>query len=97
VEWWLEFRGDASNLRKVVCVLSQATTSSSCKCNWSTFTMIHTKVRNKLSYRRLEKLVYIHCNMRLRCSVPSWIRSQRNHRFLISSTSNTTTKIHSRY
>uniref|UniRef100_A0A804HMZ5 HAT C-terminal dimerisation domain-containing protein n=1 Tax=Musa acuminata subsp. malaccensis TaxID=214687 RepID=A0A804HMZ5_MUSAM len=53
-------------LRKVtVRVLSQ-TTSSGCERNWSTFALIHTKVHNKLSYRRLEKLVYVYYNMRLR-------------------------------
>ncbi|XP_064939513.1 uncharacterized protein LOC135593424 [Musa acuminata AAA Group] len=67
VEWWLQFGGDAPHLRKVaVRVLSQTTTSSGCECNWSTFALIHTKVRNRLSYRRLEKLVYVHYNMRLK-------------------------------
>ena len=67
VEWWLQFGGDAPHLRKVaVRVLSQTTTSSGCERNWSTFALIHTKVRNRLSYRRLEKLVYVHYNMRLK-------------------------------
>ncbi|RWV99060.1 hypothetical protein GW17_00038059, partial [Ensete ventricosum] len=61
------FRGDTPNLRKVViCVLSQTTTSSGYECNWSTFALIHTMVRNRLSYRRLEKLVHVHYNMWLR-------------------------------
>ncbi|RWW30150.1 hypothetical protein GW17_00005272, partial [Ensete ventricosum] len=51
-EWWLQFGGDAPNLRKVVIrVLSQTTTSSGCERNWSTFGLIHTKIRNRLSYR----------------------------------------------
>ena len=67
VEWWLQFGGDAPHLRKVaVRILSQTTTSSGCERNWSTFALIHTKVRNRLSYRRLEKLVYVHYNMRLK-------------------------------
>ncbi|WOK93708.1 hypothetical protein Cni_G02408 [Canna indica] len=36
------------------------------KRNWSTFALIHTKPRNRLSYARLKKLVYVHYNMRLR-------------------------------
>ncbi|RWV85416.1 hypothetical protein BHE74_00058480 [Ensete ventricosum] len=44
------------------------TKSSSCKHNWSTFTLIHTKVHNKLPYRQLKKLVYIHYNMQIRLS-----------------------------
>ncbi|RWW10668.1 hypothetical protein GW17_00025779, partial [Ensete ventricosum] len=39
------------------------TTSSGCKRNRST---LHTKVRNKPSYKQLEKLVYVHYNIRLR-------------------------------
>ncbi|RZS14051.1 hypothetical protein BHM03_00045706 [Ensete ventricosum] len=44
--------------------------SSGCECNWSTFTLIHMKVHNRLSYRRLEKLIYVHYNMwlKLRCA-----------------------------
>ncbi|RWW35731.1 hypothetical protein BHE74_00059303 [Ensete ventricosum] len=65
IEWWIQFGGDASHLRKVVIrVLSQTMTSSGCKHNWLTFAF--TQVLNKLSYRRLEKLIYVHYNMRLR-------------------------------
>ncbi|RWW79171.1 hypothetical protein BHE74_00012570 [Ensete ventricosum] len=70
VEWWIQFGGDAPHLRKVaIRVLSQTTTSIGCERNWSTFALIHKKVRNRLSYRRLEKLVYVHYNLwlRLRC------------------------------
>ncbi|RZS00607.1 hypothetical protein BHM03_00030351 [Ensete ventricosum] len=67
VEWWIQFGGDAPHLRKVaIRILSQTTTSSGCERNWSTFALIHTKVRNRLSYKRLEKLVYVHYNMRLK-------------------------------
>ncbi|XP_065028298.1 uncharacterized protein LOC135651798 [Musa acuminata AAA Group] len=66
VEWGLQFGGNAPHLRKVaVRVLSQ-TASSGCERNWSTFALIHMKVRSRLSYRRLEKLVYVHYNMRLK-------------------------------
>ncbi|RWW06529.1 hypothetical protein GW17_00030133, partial [Ensete ventricosum] len=70
VKWWIQFEGDAPHLRKVVVrVLSQTTTSGR-KCNWLTFELVHTKVRNRLSYRWFEKLVYVHYNMwlRLRCA-----------------------------
>ncbi|RWW85675.1 hypothetical protein BHE74_00005625, partial [Ensete ventricosum] len=61
------FGCDAPHLRKVVIrVLSQTTTSSGCERNWSTFALIHTKVRNRFSYRQLEKLVHVHYNLRLR-------------------------------
>ncbi|RWW39113.1 hypothetical protein BHE74_00055583 [Ensete ventricosum] len=67
VEWWIQFGGDAPHLRKVtIRVLSQTTTSSGYERNWSTFALIHTQVPNRLSYRRLDKLIYVHYNMRLR-------------------------------
>ncbi|RWW01271.1 hypothetical protein GW17_00035704, partial [Ensete ventricosum] len=50
----------------VIRVLSHTTTSSSLEHNWSTSALIHTKVFNQLSYRRLEKLVFIHYNLRLK-------------------------------
>ncbi|MQL83980.1 hypothetical protein Taro_016478 [Colocasia esculenta] len=49
--------------RIAIRILSQTTSSSQCERNWSTFSLIHTKVRNKLSATRLEKLVYCHYNM----------------------------------
>ncbi|XP_074587443.1 uncharacterized protein LOC141843279 [Curcuma longa] len=65
-EWWLQFGGSTPNLKKIaVRILSQTTSSSGCERNWTTFSLIHTKVRNRLSYRRLEKMVYVHYNMRL--------------------------------
>ncbi|MQL84440.1 hypothetical protein Taro_016948 [Colocasia esculenta] len=66
-DWWFNFGHSASTLRKIVVkVLSQTSSSSGCERNWSTFALIHTKVRNRLSYRRLDQLVYVHYNMRLR-------------------------------
>ncbi|RRT60240.1 hypothetical protein B296_00045125, partial [Ensete ventricosum] len=46
------------------------TTSSSCERCWSAFALIHTNVRNRLSYKLLEKLVYVHYNMwlKLQCA-----------------------------
>ncbi|MQM10480.1 hypothetical protein Taro_043373 [Colocasia esculenta] len=66
-DWWFNFGHSAPTLRKIaVKVLSQTSSSSGCERNWSTFALIHTKVRNRLSYRRLDQLVYVHYNMRLR-------------------------------
>ncbi|OAY76841.1 hypothetical protein ACMD2_17806 [Ananas comosus] len=57
----------AKHLKKIVVrVLSQTTMSSRCERNWSTFALIHNKVCNRLAYARLEKLVYVYYNMRLR-------------------------------
>jgi hypothetical protein len=33
--------------------------------NWSTFAFIHTKLHNKLSYRKLHELVFVNYNLHL--------------------------------
>jgi len=40
--------------------------SSGCERNWSTFALVHTKLRNRLSYDKLHKLVFVHYNLKLR-------------------------------
>ncbi|MQL98308.1 hypothetical protein Taro_031013 [Colocasia esculenta] len=46
-DWWFNFGHTAPTLRKVaVKILSQTSSSSGCERNWSTFALIHTKVRN---------------------------------------------------
>ena len=58
---------DAPNLRNIaVKVLSQTVAASSCEWNWSTFNLIHTKRRNRLGTARLNDLVFVYYNMRLR-------------------------------
>lgn len=58
---------DAHNLRDVaIRMLSQTSTSSGCKRNWSTFSLVHTKMRNRLGANTVRKLVYVHYSMRLK-------------------------------
>ena len=47
-------------------LVSQCCSSSECERNWSTFALLHTKVRNRLSHKKLNKLVYVNYNFRLR-------------------------------
>ncbi|XP_031282661.1 uncharacterized protein LOC116141281 [Pistacia vera] len=47
-------------------ILSQTSTSSGCERNWSVFKRIHTKRRNRLEHQRLNDLVFIHYNLRLK-------------------------------
>ncbi|WOL11775.1 hypothetical protein Cni_G20539 [Canna indica] len=55
VERWLQFRTVAPTLRKIATrILLQTTSSSGCERNWSTFALIHTKLRNRLSYANKE-------------------------------------------
>ncbi|KAL7251221.1 hypothetical protein ACSBR1_013116 [Camellia fascicularis] len=66
-EWWIHYGTSALALQKVpVRVLSQTTSSSNCERNWSTFSLIHTKTRNRLKYKKLNKLFHVYYNMRLK-------------------------------
>ena len=66
-EWWLNYGESAPALRTIaIKVLSQTTSSSNCERNWSTFSFIHTRPRNRLTMLKLNKLVYIHYNLKLR-------------------------------
>jgi hypothetical protein len=63
-KWWAMFDGDTRNLQKLALrFISQCCSSSGCERNWSTFSLIHTKVRNRLSYKKLHKLVYVNYNL----------------------------------
>ncbi|CAL5350209.1 unnamed protein product [Camellia sinensis] len=66
-EWWIIHGSCAPELQKIaVKVLSQTTTSSHYERNWSTFSLIHTKTRNRLKYKKIQRLVFITYNMRLK-------------------------------
>ncbi|XP_057970336.1 uncharacterized protein LOC131159441 [Malania oleifera] len=66
-EWWIHYGLCAPELQRIaIRVLSQTTSASNCERNWSTFSLIHTKTRNRLKYMRLQKLVFVHYNMRLK-------------------------------
>ncbi|XVF14454.1 hypothetical protein REPUB_Repub09cG0061700 [Reevesia pubescens] len=67
VEWWMIYGMCVFELQNLtIKVLSQTTSASNCKRNWSKFSYIHTKARNKLKYERLQKLVFNYYNMRLK-------------------------------
>ncbi|KAJ6791536.1 Uncharacterized protein M6B38_244195 [Iris pallida] len=67
-EWrFIYAREDAPNLTRLdVRILSQTVSFSNCERNWTTFSLIHTRPRNRLTVAKLEKLVFVHYNMRLR-------------------------------
>jgi hypothetical protein len=65
--WWMLFGSSTPNLTKLALrLVSQCCSSSGCERNWSTFALLHTKVRNRLSHKKLNKLVYVNYNLRLR-------------------------------
>ncbi|XP_029144630.1 uncharacterized protein [Arachis hypogaea] len=66
-EWWRLFGSSAPCLQKIVVrILSQAYASSGCERNWSLFYQIHTTRRNRLEHDRLNDIVYVTYNLRLK-------------------------------
>ena len=61
------YKNHMPTLRKLaIKVLSQTASSSVCERNWSTFTLIHTKQRNRLANPQLQQLVFCYYNMKLK-------------------------------
>ena len=66
-EWWFMYGNHTPTLRNLaIKVLSQTASSSACERNLSTFALIHTKQINRLSYHRLQQLVFCYYNMKLK-------------------------------
>ena len=66
IKWWETFGASTPNLKKLaIRVFSQGTSASSCERNWSTFSLIHTKRRNRLSSNHVQKLGFLHTNLRI--------------------------------
>ncbi|XP_026432355.1 uncharacterized protein LOC113329733 [Papaver somniferum] len=67
VEWWRNFVCATPNLQKLaIRILSQTCSSSGCERNCGVFEHIHSKKRNILEHQRLNDLVYVHYNLRLK-------------------------------
>ena len=66
IDWWSTYGFKTPKLAKVAKkVLSQPISSSSVERNWSTYSHIHNVKRNRLNSLRVDKLVFIHSNIRL--------------------------------
>eukprot|EP00253_Pinus_taeda_P002042 PITA_02042 len=66
-QWWEAFGGHCPELQKfAIRILSQTCSATGCERNWSVFERIHTKKRNHLDQKRLNDLVYVQYNFRLR-------------------------------
>ncbi|XLU24371.1 hypothetical protein S245_060437, partial [Arachis hypogaea] len=77
-EWWKLFGSYAPCLQKIsVRILSQASASSGCERNWSLFYQIHTKRRNRLEHDRLNDIVYVTYNLRLKSRKEKEKRKQK--------------------
>ncbi|KAL0923237.1 hypothetical protein M5K25_007284 [Dendrobium thyrsiflorum] len=67
VEWWIQFGDSTPELQSfAVRVLGLTCSSFGCERNWSTYSQVQTKRRNRLSTLRMNSLVYIMHNKRLR-------------------------------
>eukprot|EP00253_Pinus_taeda_P036453 PITA_36453 len=65
--WWESFGGQCPQLQRfAIRVPSQTCSASGCERNWSVFERIHTKKRNRLEQKRLNDLVFVQYNLRLR-------------------------------
>ncbi|XP_057864530.2 uncharacterized protein LOC131072406 [Cryptomeria japonica] len=65
--WWRFFGPTTPNLQKLaIRILSQPCSASGCERNWSMFEHIHSKRRNRLSVEKMNDLVFVHYNLRLR-------------------------------
>ncbi|XP_057800348.1 uncharacterized protein LOC131015888 [Salvia miltiorrhiza] len=67
VIWWDNFGDDVPELKAfAIRVLGLTCSASACERNWSMFNHVHTKKRNRLTTARLNDLVYIMYNRKLK-------------------------------
>ncbi|XP_065637294.1 uncharacterized protein LOC111990224 [Quercus suber] len=67
VSWWEQFGLGTPDLQSfAIRVLSQCCSATGCERNWSTFEYVHSKKRNRLEHKRVNDLVFVHYNLRLR-------------------------------
>ncbi|GBG76559.1 hypothetical protein CBR_g22307 [Chara braunii] len=65
-DWWTLHGGDVPALQEIaITVLGMWSTATPAERNWASMDFVHSKCRNSLSPKSLEKLVYIHWNMQL--------------------------------
>lgn len=64
--WWENFGYALATLQPYALrVLAQDCSSGACERNWSAYSLIHTKIRNKLSTKQMERLIYCRTNLRM--------------------------------
>ncbi|XP_042400692.1 uncharacterized protein LOC121990654 [Zingiber officinale] len=67
VSWWERFGSKTPELTTfAIRVLGLTCSVSGCERNWSTFESIHTKKRNRLEHAKLNALVFVKYNFKLR-------------------------------
>ena len=63
-QWWQRVGGDALPVIAKR-ILSLTCSASSCERNWSMYSFVHSKARNRLGVKKAEDLVYIYTNSKL--------------------------------
>ncbi|KAL4554175.1 hypothetical protein LXL04_039712 [Taraxacum kok-saghyz] len=67
VKWWEQYGDDTPEFKAfAVKVLGLTCSASACERNWSTYNQVHTKRRNRLNTQRMNDLVYIMYNKKLK-------------------------------
>ena len=70
INWWNLMKGKYPILSDVaIWILSISATSAASERNWSIFGFIHSKLRNRLHEKQVEKIVYIFWNLRILCAI----------------------------
>ena len=65
-KWWDAMGGGAKALQTIARrIFAQVCSASACERNWSMYSFVHNKVRNRLKHSHAEDLVYIYTNSRL--------------------------------
>ncbi|XP_058071385.1 uncharacterized protein LOC131220558 [Magnolia sinica] len=70
-DWWAAYgvdpnRKDPALKKLAMRILGLTCSASGCERNWSTFEAIHTKKRNRLEQKKLNDLVFVQYNQKLR-------------------------------
>jgi hypothetical protein len=61
--WWFTSGSVGKLLPRIARrILAQVVSSSSCEQNWSSYSFVHSKARNRLLSSRVEDLVYVYTN-----------------------------------
>ncbi|KAI3956781.1 hypothetical protein MKW92_005599 [Papaver armeniacum] len=67
VEWWINWGSEVPELQRFAKrVLGLTVSASPCERNWSAFNNLHTKKRNRLDHEKLNNLVFVSYNSKLR-------------------------------
>ncbi|KAG2564437.1 uncharacterized protein LOC120681668 [Panicum virgatum] len=67
LEWWRSYGDRAIELQRFARrLVSLCASSSGCERNWSTFEFIHTKKRNRFLHKRLNSIVFVSYNRKMK-------------------------------